>query len=485
MNKWYILLVVGVASFLTIMDFGLFGVALPQLSKDFDLDPNVTLWITIAVFLGQAGPILVLGWISDNLGRGRIFLYGVLLTTLSLIFCAISANFIQIILGRLVGALGYACIMANDNSLLSSAFSKKEMGIAQGINNAALGVGIGSGALLGGWLVDTINSTDLTWLDWRAFFWIRIIPWIILIILSLKLFEKKHITRKLTWKEQGFERKFTPKISTAFGNYEAPKLSQVDYLGAFTIFLGMTALLLSIQSFTFVDLTLLGLSAIAGIISGCFLLFTIFVFIERKVRYPVVNIALFKIKNFTAGLVGMSSVQIIHGGWVVLIPMLFVSLGWSATLYGILIFPFHIIRVIVSPISGYLTMRQGPNISSFLGLLAMIIGLLLAIFYTPDTGIPFVLGTMILAGAGMSLFLPANNTAIMSDIPKKYLSSASGFLAAARGVGISIGSAIAVAVVTINESSLQSFDIAIIALASISSAGLLAIIWRSKLWFSK
>tara|TARA_Y100001968_G_scaffold309104_1_gene328585 strand:- start:528 stop:920 length:393 start_codon:yes stop_codon:yes gene_type:complete len=130
-------------------------------------------------------------------------------------------------------------------------------------------------------------------------------------------------------------------------------------------------------------------------------------------------------------------------------------------------------------------MRQGPNISSFLGLLAMIMGLLLAIFYTSDTGIPFVLGTMILAGAGMSLFLPANNTAIMSDIPKKYLSSASGFLAAARGVGISIGSAIAVAVVTINESSLQSFDIAILALASISSAGLVAIIWRSKLWFSK
>ena len=135
----------------------------------------MTLWITIAVFLGQAGPILVLGWISDNLGRGRIFFFGSVLTTLSLIFCAISANFIQIILGRLVGALGYSFIMSNDNSLLSASFSKKEMGLAQGINNAALGVGIGSGALLGGWLVDTINTTDLAWLDWRAFFWLRII----------------------------------------------------------------------------------------------------------------------------------------------------------------------------------------------------------------------------------------------------------------------------------------------------------------------
>ena len=183
MNKWYTLLVVATASFLTIMDFGLFGVALPQLASEFNLDPNVTLWITIAVFLGQAGPILVLGWISDNLGRGRVFFIGSVVTTLSLVFCAISNGFVQLILGRLVGALGYAFIMSNDNSLISAAFSKKEIGMAQGINNAVLGVGIGTGALLGGWLVDTINTTDIAWLDWRAFFWLRIIPWIILIIL--------------------------------------------------------------------------------------------------------------------------------------------------------------------------------------------------------------------------------------------------------------------------------------------------------------
>ena len=85
----------------------------------------------------------------------------------------------------------------------------------------------------------------------------------------------------------------------------------------------------------------------------------------------------------------------------------------------------------------------------------------------------------------MSIFLPANNTAIMKDIPRHYLSSASGFLAASRGIGISIGSAVAVAVVTINDSSPESFDIAILALVGISLSGLVAIYWRSNLWFRK
>ena len=485
MNKMYTLLVVATASFLTIMDFGLFGVALPQLSSEFNLDPNITLWITMVVFLGQAGPILVLGWISDNLGRGRVFFIGTVLTTSSLIFCAISNGFSQLILGRLLGALGYAFIMSNDNSLISAAFSKKEMGIAQGINNAVLGIGIGVGALLGGWLVDAINTTDIAWLNWRAFFWLRITPWVILIILSWKLFEKKNITQNLTWQERGFKRNFSLKISTTLGNLDIPKISQLDYLGALIISIAITIILLCIQSFTFIELTLIGISAISAIFLFCLLLFLLFVFVERRALYPVVNVTLFKIKNFTAGLIGMASIQAIHGGWVILIPMLFISLGWSATLYGILIFPFHTIRIILSPISGYMTMKQGVNIPSFIGLLAMIIGLLLAMTYTVDTSIYFVLMTMLLSGAGMSIFLPANNTAIMKDIPKQYLSSASGFLAASRGIGISIGSAVAVAIVTINESSSESFDIAILTIAGISLAGLLAIYWRSDRWLGK
>jgi MFS family permease len=485
MNKWYTLLVVGTASFLTIMDFGLFGVALPQLALDFNLDPNVMLWLTIIVFLGQSGPTLIMGWISDNLGRGRIFFIGSIITTLSLLLCAISNNFVQLLLARSVGAIGYSFIMANDNSLISSAFSKKEIGVAQGINNAFLGIGIGTGALLGGWLIDTINTTDIAWLNWRSFFWIRIIPWLILVGLSSKLFEKKITVRNLIWNEGGFKRKFSPKISTTFGNQNIPKISQVDYFGAFIIFLAVTTVLLSIQSFTFLDITLLGISAISSIFLVSILLFVLFAYIESRVKYPVVNVELFKIKNFTSGLIGMATVQIVHGGWVVLIPMLFVSLGWSATLYGLLMFPFHTIRIILSPISGYISAHHGVNIPSFLGLLAMIVGLLLAMLYTPTTSSIFVLLTMLLAGSGMSIFLPANNTAIMSDIPKQYLSSASGFLAASRGIGISIGTAIAVAIASNYGSTLESFDRAIVVLSCISAVGLLAIYWRSTLWFRK
>ena len=176
--------------------------------------------------------------------------------------------------------------------------------------------------------------------------------------------------------------------------------------------------------------------------------------------------------------------QMAHGGWNFLAPFLLITgMGYTASIAGLILLPFHTIRLVLSPISGTLSDRFGTRLTSLVGQLTLLCGLI--VLTTLGTGTPIwqYLVVITIGGAGLSIFLPANNSAIMGFVPRDSLSSASGFLATSRSIGNSMGMALAAAVYSssfTSDGAVHAVSQGIMVVVAVSGIGLVAIVLRGR-----
>jgi MFS family permease len=212
------------------------------------------------------------------------------------------------------------------------------------------------------------------------------------------------------------------------------------------------------------------------------------------VTAPIIELKLFLNRVFSSGVTAQLFVQIAHGGWNFLAPFYLIQgLGFSASFAGLLILPFHLVRLILSPISGAISDKMGTLLPSLLGKILLLGGLLALSrlgFDAPSWQIALVIGV---AGAGLSIFLPPNNSAIMGYVPQSRLSSASGVLATSRSIGVSIGTALAAAAYAsslggaglplpgiASPAVIAAFRDGMLVVTLTSALGILAILWRGR-----
>ena len=183
-----------------------------------------------------------------------------------------------------------------------------------------------------------------------------------------------------------------------------------------------------------------------------------------------------------------------HGGWNFLAPFLLITgMGYSASIAGLILLPFHTIRLVLSPISGVLSDRFGTRLTSLVGHLTLLCGLIVLTTLETDAPIWRYLVVITIGGAGLSIFLPANNSAIMGFVPQDSLSSASGFLATSRSMGNAMGMALAAAVysralgsgglgevITASTEAVNAVSQGITVVTTVSAIGLVAIILRGR-----
>jgi len=348
-------------------------------------------------------------------------------------------------------------ILANDNALLTAGFPSQDRGKAQGISNMALGLGLGLGFLLGGVLIDTLG--------WRALFWIRVPAWIILAILAWRIIQD----------DRGAD----------------PTAIRLDALGSILLGAATITVLLAInQAGKFGIVAPFPIAMIAATV----ILVPILVMVERKASSPIIDLNLFKNQVFSSGMASQLFMQIAQGGWNFLAPFyLIYGMGYSSSMAGLIILPFHLIRLIFSPIGGVLADRYGSQIPAAGGGILLLGGLFLISSLASDAGLWLIVLTILIAGSGLSIFLPANNSSIMGNVPLRNLSSASSFLAGSRAVGASIGIALAAAAYTffsdrervdgasyIENGSTDTFEKALLLVIFASLIGIPVILARGK-----
>ena len=397
-------------------------ISLPAIFRGIDINPfNASsfvylLWILMGYMIVTAVMLVTVGRLSDIFGRVRLFNLGFLIFTVGSILLYLTPSkgdlgAQEIIIFRMIQAIGASFLFANSAAIITDSFGPDERGKAMGINQIAALAGSLIGLILGG-LLATIN--------WRYVFLVSVPVGLLGTVWSyLKL--KDHSIRH---KDQ--------KIDVA-GN--------VAFAGGLTLILiAITYGLMPYGSST------MGWSnpwVILSLIVG-FAMVVAFVFIERIVSQPMFNMALFKSRPFTAGSVsGMLQSMGMGGAMFMLIILLqgvWLPLhGYNYNVVpfwaGIYMVPMMLGFVVLGPVSGALSDRIGARVISSVGMaISAISFLLLATLSYNFAYIDFGL-MLFMMGAGMGMFAAPNITAVMNSVAPQQRGVASGMRATLQNTG--------------------------------------------------
>jgi EmrB/QacA subfamily drug resistance transporter len=422
--KYVVLTNTTIGAFMAILDSNIVLIALPTITSDLKASPFDAVWIIMGYVLVTASLLMTFGRLSDIFGRVRLYNTGFALFTVGSALCSIAPSGTLLVLFRLVQGSGGALIFSNAAALLTDVFPPTERGRALGLNQVAGTVGSVLGLALGGVLSGSF-------LGWRSIFWINI---------PVGTFATAWAYFKL--KETGEPRR---------GERLDP-LGNLLFSGGLTIFLvGLMLGALIGWAPEFLGFMALGLLMVVG-----------FVFVESKVKSPMMDLSLFRIRTFATGMASNLLASVARGGVsLVLVFYLQGVLLLDAFTAGLWLIPFSVAFVTFGPLSGYLSDRLGSRGLATAGLLVSAVALFwFGLLPLPLSGISYsqLLVPMVLSGAGGGLFVAPNVASIMNATPAPRRGIASGMSSTLVNTGflLSLGLAFAVMAGSVPANVLQA-----------------------------
>jgi EmrB/QacA subfamily drug resistance transporter len=393
-TKQSVLIVAAFAAFLTPFMGSAINLALPSIGKEFHVTAINLNWIVSSFLLAAAMFLLPFGRLADIAGRKKIFSLGILCFTISTLLIAFSGSFAMLIILRTAQGISSAMIFGTSLAIITSVFPPGERGRAMGINITAVYMGLAGGPFLGGILT--------RFFGWRSIF-LFLVPFG---IASLVLISRR---MKGEWAEARHE-KFDLRGSVIYG----------------------LSLLLLMYGFS----QLPDNAGIVLIASGIFV-FVLFLFVEKRIANPVLNISVFTGNRvFTlsglAALIHYSSTSAI--GFFVSLYLQYVR-GLDPGSAGLVLIAMPITMALFSPLAGRLSDKYHPGKIASSGMAVTAIGIILMCFITSETSVPKIVTLLILMGVGFAFFSSPNTNAIMSSVERKNLGLASGIVGTMRMTG--------------------------------------------------
>ncbi|HMD90887.1 MAG TPA: MFS transporter [Anaerolineaceae bacterium] len=414
--KWIALSNTTLGIFMAMLDGSIVEISLPAIFHGIGVNPlapgetDYLLWMLMGYLVVTATLLVTFGRISDMFGRVRLYNLGFAIFAVGSIMLYMvngSGNgaAMQIILFRLVQAVGGAFLMANSTAILTDAFPPNQRGLAMGINMIAGTSGTFIGLLAGG-ILSAIN--------WRYIF-----------LVSVPFSVGGTIWAYLALHETATIR----------------KNQHLDIPGNILFALGLTALLIGttygIQPYHGSTMGWGNPFVLACLIGGTLALVA-FIFVEQHVPEPMFRLELFKIRMFTAGNIAGFLASLARGGlnlmiiiWLqgIWLPLHGFSFEDTPLWAGIYMLPLTIGFMIMGPISGYLSDRFGARTFSTAGMLVTGLGFIgLLLVPTNFIYIYFALAILVI-GMGMGMFVSPNTTAIMNSVPPEHRGASSGMRA--------------------------------------------------------
>lgn len=404
--KWKVLLTVAVVMLMATIDASITNIAFPTLTRVFHTELTTVMWVSLGYILVSTTFLLILGKISDIVGRKRIFVLGIAIFALGLIACSLAGGIDELILYRCLQGLGAAMVISCGTALVTEVFPATEMGRGMGLLGISVSLGFIIGPLLGGFLLD--------WLQWRAIFYLRAPIAIFSLFLTLFLLRKdemKSWTGSLDW--QGALASSAGILCLVYG------VSRVREMGLYSpaVFLWTGA----------------------GI-----LLLAAFLFIENHVQDPIVDLSLFKNGVFRNATLCLFLTFVSAPPFLLIMPFyLMEAIRLTPSEAGLLLAVNSMATIVCGPISGSLSDRFGAARFAAAGAAATTVSFVFMLGFDLQTGVQAVVPVLILLGVGIGMFQPPNNSLILGTVPRDQLGTASALIATLRQVGISLGMALA------------------------------------------
>jgi len=405
--KWVALSNTTVGTLMASLDSNIVLIALPTIYTNLHTGLFNLIWILIGYQLVTASVLVNFGRLADIFGRVKLYKIGFALFTVGSALCSLSQTGPELIAFRIFQAVGAGFLFSNSAAILTDAFPVNERGMALGVNQVSIVAGSVTGLVLGGILTSRIG--------WQSIFWVNIPIGIFATVWShYKLHEVAHL-------RQG---------------------QKIDLVGNVCFAGSVLAVLAGITEYVIAGLSLADTALLLG--AGA-VLFVVFIFTERRVSEPMLNLALFRIRAFAAGNLAILLNALARGA--VSLVLVFYLQGPSMKLdpftAGIFLTPISASLACTGPISGWLSDKYGARLLSSVGLVVSMVGFIILSTLGPTTTFPALAVPLIFVGSGMGLFAAPNRASIMNSVSAGERGIASGTSVTLVNIGATFSLAIA------------------------------------------
>jgi len=404
--KWRVLTNTTVATLMSAIDGNIVLISLPTIGRELPgTNATLLLWILLGYSLLTAVVLLNFGRLSDIFGRVRLYVLGFAVFTVGSAMCGLSQTGLELVLFRLVQAVGAGFLFSNSAAIITDAFPPNERGRALGVNQVSIVAGSVAGLVLGGVITSTIG--------WRWIFYVNV-P-----IGILATLRARSTLRELARPE-----------TTA----------RIDWVGNIIFAGGLTVLLLG------VTLGALGQVsdrlAISFVVAGLVLLVG-FIWVELRETSPMLDLRLFRNRQFGASALAMLFNALARGAFAFI--LVFYLQGpprfLSPLTAGLYLVPVSASLAVFGPVSGWLSDRFGPRPFLLAGLTVSAAGFLWLATIGPAATFAQLVLPLVLVGSGMGLFAAPNRAAMMTAVPptRRGVASGAGLTLVNCGATISLG----------------------------------------------
>lgn len=408
-NKWIILGTVMFGTFMSTLDSSIVNIALPTIRRELNAGDSVE-WIVLCYLLTTTSTLLIMGKLSDWVGRRQLYIIGFSVFVLGSLLCGLAWNLWSLVGFRVLQGLGASMIYAIGPAIISDAFSSQERGQALGLMGSIVAAGSSAGPVIGGLLLGKFG--------WSSIFFVNVPIGLIAIWRAWTILP------------------------------ESPKVTgqRFDLVGAGLFLLGVTAFLTGLDfgpepSYGWNDELVVGLLAVGAVLIGCFLYW------EMRVSEPMLRLSLFRVRPFTAAILAAFCGFVASGGNIFVIPFFLQQLlQLNPERAGLVLLAGPLTLSLIAPLGGYLSSRVPTRWLSSTGLLITASGYFAFSFLDVGWDWKDVVWRSALVSMGFGLFQSPNSSSALNSAPLAQRGIASSMIAFMRNLGFVVGIALAAAI---------------------------------------
>jgi MFS family permease len=397
---WLAVGVVCFGAFMGQLDASIVTITFPAMEHDFGVPVAAVQWVSLIYLLGLVALLAPAGRLGDAVGRKLVYTYGFAVFTVASLACGLAPSLGALVLLRLVQSVGAAMLQANSVALVTTSAPKDRMRFALGVQAGAQSIGLALGPTLGGLLTASVG--------WRAVYWVNVPVGLAAIVAARYLLPR---TRQFNRPEK------------------------FDWPGTVLLVAWTSALLLVLSAASGLSLpawmvVLLAVLALAGVVA----------FIRRELRaaHPLIPVWLLRSAPLARALAGAACGYLALFGPLVLVPQLLGHDHGGEARIGLLLSTLPLGFGLAALFADAVLPRAwADSRRGFAGALLTCAAMSAAIFL-PVT-VTTLAAELTLAGVGLGIFVPANNTVIMRSTTDSSASLLGGLVSMARGIGTTLG----------------------------------------------
>jgi DHA2 family multidrug resistance protein len=404
-NPWFIALAVMMAVFMEVLDTSIANIALPHIAGSLSATTDEATWVLTSYLVSNAIILPMTGWLGNYFGRKRVLLSCVVLFTFASVLCGLAWNLPTLILARIFQGIGGGAMVPIAQAVLLESFPVSKRGSAMAM--FAMGVVVAPilGPTLGGWITDNYS--------WRWIFYINVPFGIAAVFLQQWLVEDPPYIKR---------------------NEKA----DIDFIGFGLLAVWLATLQITLDKGQEEDW--FQSNWICWLATISILSFIGFIMREFTVEHPLVDLRVFKHRNFAVGVLLMLSLAAILYGTTAELPLFLQTLmGYPALQAGYAMSPRGIAAFVTTFIVGRLVGRVRMRWMLCFGFIMLAVSSFMLSDINLQVSQMRVIWPSVVNGIAISFIFVPLTTTTMSQLRQQQIGNATGIFNLTRNLGGSIG----------------------------------------------